>query len=243
MGITSPEETHVVEENLKQFPDLKQELNDMEMSLEKYAQSNSVQPSSSVKEKLFKQVFPENEIAPVISINKGSTVIPFYKLIAAASLLLLIGSIVLNYSFYHKYHRADNELQLAQQKIEQAQKYNQAMSQDLDVVTNRYAQPVVLKGTPNAPDAVAKIFWMKNTGDVYINPTNLPKTPSGKQYQLWGIVNGKPVDGGMIITEKGIYHIQKMKSFGEAEAFAITLEKTGGSSTPTMSQMVVIAKM
>lgn len=248
MGISSPEETQIVEHHLEQFPELKQELNDIEISLEKYAQANAIQPSSAVKEKLFKEVFPEsteneNKTATVIPINRRSVSVPFYKLIAAASVLLLIGSIVLNYNFYHKYHHADNELQIALQKMEQQQQSNQAMSQDLDVVTNKYAQPVVLKGTPIAPDAVAKIFWMKNTGDVYINPTNLPKAPAGKQYQLWGIVDGKPVNGGMIITDKGIYHIQKMQSFGKAEAFAITLEKAGGSPTPTMDQMVVIAKM
>ncbi len=103
--------------------------------------------------------------------------------------------------------------------------------------------PVVLNGTPHAPDALAKIYWMKNTGEVYVDPTNLPGVPEGKQYQLWAIVDGKPVDAGMISTEKGIYHIQKMKSFGQAQAFAITLEKAGGSPTPTMDQMFVIAKI
>ena len=73
--------------------------------------------------------------------------------------------------------------------------------------------------------------------------TNLPSVPEGMQYQLWAIIDGKPVDAGMISTEKGIYHIQKMKSFGRAEAFAITLEKAGGSPTPTMDQMYVIAKI
>jgi anti-sigma-K factor RskA len=117
------------------------------------------------------------------------------------------------------------------------------MSHDLDVVTNKYAMPVVLNGTPHAPDALAKIFWMKNTGQVYIDPTNLPKVPTGKQYQLWGIVDGKPVSGGMIETSKGVYQIQKMKSFGKVDAFAITLEKAGGSPTPTMDEMIVSAKM
>ena len=250
MGISSPEETREVEQYLQQFPELKQELNEIEISLEKYARANAVEPSASVKEKLFKQVFPgspegEGKAARVIPIqsNNRTSSFPYYKLIAAASVLLLIISAVLNFNFYQKYHKADAQLQIAQQKMEQQQKSNQAMTQDLDVVTNKYAQPVLLKGTPNAPDAVAKIFWMKNTGEVYINPTNLPNAPAGKQYQLWGIVDGKPVDGGMITTEKGTFHIQKMKSFGKAEAFAITLEKAGGSPTPTMDQMVVIAKM
>jgi anti-sigma-K factor RskA len=47
----------------------------------------------------------------------------------------------------------------------------------------------------------------------------------------------------MISTEKGVYHIQKMRSFGKAQVFAITLEKAGGSPTPTMDQMIVQAKI
>ena len=246
MGISSPEEIQIVEETLKQFPELKQELEDIEISLEEYAQANAIEPPSAAKEKIMSRVSgnsakAENKKAPVIHINKKAPM--FYKWIAAASIILLIGSMVVNYSYYEKYHDTRQELQVAQQKIEQQQKSNLAMSQDMDIVTNKYAQPVLLKGTPKAPDAVAKIFWMKNTGDVYINPTNLPQAPAGKQYQLWAIVDGKPVDGGMIVTEKGTYHIQKMKSFGKADAFAITLEKAGGSPTPTMNEMVVIAKM
>jgi cell division protein FtsL len=248
MRISSPEEVQIVEATLKQFPELKQELEDIELSLEEYAQLNAIQPPASAKEKIMSRVFAEgakaeNKNAPVIPIHKKTTIPKLYKWIAAACIVLLIGSLIVNYSYYEKYHDTQQELHAAQQKIEQQHKSNLAMSQDMDIVTNKYAEPVLLKGTPKAPDAVAKIFWMKNTGDVYINPTNLPQAPAGKQYQLWAIVDGKPVDGGMIVTEKGTYHIQKMKSFGKAQAFAITLEKEGGSPTPTMSEMVVIAKM
>jgi anti-sigma-K factor RskA len=102
-----------------------------------------------------------------------------------------------------------------------------------------------LHGMGVAPDAAAKIFWMKNTGEVYVDPSNLPELQPGKQFQLWAIVDGKPVDAGMILTSKqgDKYRIQKMRSFGKAEAFAITIEKAGGSPTPTMDQMVVMGKM
>jgi anti-sigma-K factor RskA len=85
---------------------------------------------------------------------------------------------------------------------------------------------------------------MKNTGEVYIDPSNLPEAPAGKQYQLWAIVDGKPVDGGMIITTKkdNKYRIQKMKTFGKAEAFAVTLETEGGNPTPK-GDMYVLGKM
>lgn len=248
MGISSPEENQIVKEHLDRFPELNQELKETEIVLENYALSNSTQPAPSVKEKLFNQLFsgdekkPVNE-APVVSLTKKPFVPLFYKSIAAAVFVLLIGSMVLNYSYFNKYHKAQDALDLAQQQLQQKEKSNEAMSHDLDVVTNKYAMPVVLNGTPHSPDALAKIFWMKNTGQVYIDPSNLPKVPSGMQYQLWGIVDGKPVSGGMIETSKGIYHIQKMKSFGKVDAFAITLEKAGGSPTPTMDQMIVSAKM
>ncbi len=248
MRISSKEETQIVKEHLEKFPELKEELNEIEGALENYATSNGTTPNSVVKERLFNQLFPSTEgeevkEASVVSINKKYPIPLFYKSIAAAVFILLIGSMVLNYTYFTRYHKAQNDLDVALQQLQQKEQSNEAMSRDLDVVTNKFAMPVVLKGTPQAPEALAKIFWMKNTGQVYIDPTNLPKVPPGKQYQLWGIVDGKPVSGGMIETSKGIYHIQKMKSFGQVDAFAITLEKAGGSPTPTLDQMVVSAKM
>jgi hypothetical protein len=209
MRATSPEETQLVEEHLERFPELKEELKEIETSLENYALANSVAPSPAVKEKVFNQLFEgeqekKNE-APVVplTVNSKYRVSLFYKSIAAAVFILLVGSMALSYTYYSKYHKAQDELAAVQQQLQQKEISNKAMTHDLDVVTNKYAMPVVLNGTPHAPDAVAKIFWMKNTGDVYIDPTNLPKIPAGKQYQLWGIVDGKPVSGGMIQTSKG----------------------------------------
>ena len=257
MGACSPEESQVVEKHLQQFPELKEELDNIELSLENYAQLHATPPAPSVKEKLMERLFSEDEKpvadqlnsspdfspSPVISLQARNTIPIFYKWVAAAVIVLLIGSIILNYSYFNKYHNTQKALAAAEQRLQEKEKSNEAMTRDLNVVTDKYAMPVVLKGTDKAPEAVAKIFWLKNTGQVYIDPSNLPKAPEGKQYQLWAIVDGKPVSGGMIQTSKGIYHIQQMKSFGNVDAFAITLEKAGGSPTPTMDQMVVIGKM
>ncbi|MEP6949311.1 MAG: anti-sigma factor [Ginsengibacter sp.] len=251
LGLSSPEETLQVEEWVSQYPDIKEEIEAIEMSLESYAQAHAIVPSPLVKNKILSQIAQDEEknvyTLPSANNRKAQSNVyripAFFKLAVAAIFVLLIGSIVLTYSYYTKYESASSDLQVAQQKLEQQNQANLAMKTDINVMTDKNSQPVVLKGTPHAPDALAKIFWMKNTGDVYVDPSNLPATPSGKQYQLWAIVDGKPVDAGMISTEKGIYYIQKMKSFGHAEAFAITLEKAGGSPTPTMDEMFVISKI
>jgi anti-sigma-K factor RskA len=246
MGLTSAEETKQVEEWITQYPEIKQQLNAIEVSLESYAQAHAIEPSSSVKDKIFSQLKETGNIPSTnfTSLQQKVYHIPtYFKVAAAAILILLIGSIALNYFYYSKYQSANNDLQMAQEKIKQNEQVNLAMKTDINVMSDKNSLPVVLKGTPHAPDALAKIYWMKNTGEVYVDPSNLPAVPGGKQYQLWAIVDGKPVDAGMISTEKGIYHIQKMKSFGSAQAFAITLEKAGGSSAPTMDEMYVIAKI
>ena len=163
---------------------------------------------------------------------------------AAASIILLMGSLMLNVMFYGKYDTASKKLDETQQQLADATQSNDSMKTDMGIVHNKYSMPVALHDMDSTSDATAKVFWMKNTGDVYVDPSNLPDVPQGKQYQLWAIVDGKPVDAGMIITSKAgtKYRIQKMKAtFGAAQAFAISLEKEGGNPTPT--KVVAMGKL
>jgi hypothetical protein len=306
-GITSNEETLQVEQWANQYPEVKKEIEELQQVMENYAMAEAIQPDKSFKEKILAKIAPDNSVKEntfskntspanqdTFSVTKEHTktdgakvysMPSYFKWAAAASVILLFGSLILSYTYYNKYHSANKNLQITQKQLneqnklitlalQQSQQQKQGkdsaqdklenekltadqirnqlqhqkevaegMKRDISVMTDKYSLPVVLKGTPHAPDALAKIFWMKNSGDVYVDPRNLPETPAGKQYQLWAIVDGKPVNAGMISTEKGIYHIQKMKSFGKAQAFAITLEKSGGNLTPTMDQMVVQAKI
>jgi anti-sigma-K factor RskA len=53
-------------------------------------------------------------------------------------------------------------------------------------------------------------------------------------------VNGKPEDAGLMSNCDGVC---KMKNIPKAEAFAITLEKKGGSPTPNLASMFVMGKV
>lgn len=109
----------------------------------------------------------------------------------------------------------------------------------LALYQNPSYQKINLTSVPGKPKAAVEIFWNKATQDVYAANISLPAAPSGKQYQLWALINGKPVNAGMIT---GNTLPQKMIAFAKADAFAITLEKEGGSLTPTLSEMYVLGK-
>lgn len=237
-GIASDAEKQQVEAWRLQYPEVAAELNAIERGLESYARANAVTPAAGVKEKLFAQINNAASAAPVIAINSGQAKEPefnFWKWAAAASVVLLIGSAVLNVTFYNKSETAETKLAEAEEQLTIASNQAEQMQQYLDVVRNPFSKPVKLDGQPQLPDATAKIFWMTNTHEVMVDASNLPDAPAGKQYQFWAIVDGKPVDGGLIITnDKGKkFRMQKMKSFGRAEAFAISLENEGGNPVPT----------
>ena len=256
LGMTNEQETAGVNALAKQYPEVAAEIAAIESSLQNYAALYAEKPGDAVKEKLLAEIGQpalEGSIQATGTSRTGKVVsISYWRSAAAAAAILLIGSTIFNVVFYNKYQAAQKDYEAAVteknntlDQLASLEESNAAMKNDMGVIQSKYSEPVALHGLQAAPDAAAKIFWMKNTtGDVYIDPSNLPEAPTGMQYQLWGIVDGKPVDGGMIVTSKkgDKFHIQKMKTFGKAEAFAVTLETAGGNPTPK-GDMYVVGKM
>ncbi|HEY4654886.1 MAG TPA: anti-sigma factor, partial [Cyclobacteriaceae bacterium] len=61
------------------------------------------------------------------------------------------------------------------------------------------------------------------------------------QYQLWGIVDGKPVDAGVFDSDAdGLIPMQRIRG---ASAFAVTIEPRGGNQQPTLSTLQVIGNV
>ena len=234
-GLTSAAESAEVVQWAKQYPEVAAEIDAIQSGLESYARSQAMEPAALVKDKIFAAI-NTNNAAPVIDLNPGDgnnttvrRVTHFWKYAIAACIVLLLGSLILNYTFYTKYREAGKELGITQTELEQQKELAKNMQDDMGVMTNKDAMHVKLGGMPDVPDATARIYWIQQTSEVYLDPSNLPEVPNGKQYQFWAIVDGKPVNGGIITTEingKKV-HIQRMKSFGKAQAFAVSLEDAG----------------
>jgi hypothetical protein len=250
MGLTSAEETAEVAQWAQQYPEVAAEIEAIQAGIESYALAHAVVPDASVKEKIFASINNE-KVAPVVNLKttnnvtaKVYSISPVWKYAAAASIVLLVGSIGLNIALNNKYQSANSALASTQTELQQQKELANNMNNDMGVMTNKNAMPVSLAGMPDVPDAAARIYWMQNTKEVYIDPSNLPKAPAGKQYQFWAIVDGKPVSGGMITTEINgkTVHVQKMKSFGSAQAFAVSLEDAGPEK-PAPSKVMVMGKI
>lgn len=238
LGIASAEESRDVEAWAKQFPEVADEIRAIEESLENYAVTHAMPPAEKVKEKVFISINAQRNV-PVIAISSR------WKWVAAASILLLIGSLYINFSYYQKYQDAQSALANTQTELQQQKEFAQTLQGDIEKMGSMNAMPVSLKGMPDVPNSAARVYWMQDSHEVWIDPSYMPKAPEGMEYQLWGFVDGKPVSGGMIKTlnNGSNVRLQKMKSFGKVEAFAVTLEKAGPEKPAPGGKVYVMGKI
>jgi anti-sigma-K factor RskA len=168
----------------------------------------------------------------------------------AASVALLL-SLLGNALLYTNWKSANSELVALQNEKAQFATTTTVVERKLDdlrqenqVLRNDEFRAVALAGTKAAPSAHARVLFNPATHKVYVDVRSLPALPTGKQYQLWALDKGKPIDAGVLTlataTGEGLQH---MKDIASAQAFAMTVEPTGGSVGPTLSTMTVMGNI
>ncbi len=246
-ALNSVERTEV-EQMLTQHKELRDELNAIELALESYAMAYQKQPSAglfnTILTKVETGIKPQQTSAKTIELTQPKkTTGNIIRYFAYAASLLLFVSVAINVYYYSNYQRVQDELaQMKDQNTMLADQYGviqadfNSLKNDMNVIKSPSYMAVTMKGQPVSPNSIAVVYWDKTTGQVYINANNLPAPENGKQYQLWALKDGKPIDAG-VFDMNG--QMQLMKNITEADAFAVTLEPVGGLPAPSGSIYVV----
>jgi len=263
-GALTTSEREEVEQMAKLYPEVKTELDLILDTFNQYVSLHAVTPPAYLKEKVLNAVNSHNQKnknldSPETLASQGARIIPMvkersdaaastaFKWLIAASITLLLVSNALSIYFYKNWKNTEQRLQLAEvsqqqyaQNIQQVRQQLTQKEQTLALVSDPVTEQVVLKGVAKSPDSKVTIYWHQETKKVYLCVNNLPLPPSDKQYQLWALQDGKPIDAGVLNTADGLIAVQPMKNIAQAQAFAITLEPKGGNVSPTLDQMYVM---
>ncbi len=240
-GALSEEESAEVTQNIKQYPELEKEVEEIEAAL--LDLSAAVAPNNpqflinSIKQKLESG----NSSIP----QRKRTRIPAY-IGWAASLLLLVGL----FFMFNKNRELRESLQAAQaekaqieSQIADARNDAQKAEDLLSVVLDRNIIRVPLEGQEVAPNAYATVFWDETRDTAYIDAKNLPAPPRGMVYQVWSLKLSPltPSSIGMLDNfEEDENKVFELPNPNASEAFGITLEPEGGSESPTMEQLYTL---
>lgn len=239
LGATTEQESAEVESMIALYPELAAELAQIQEAMEEYVLLHAQTPPIGLKEKTHKAIFGaasefEKEI-PKASFTIEKNENSFTKTFgwrAAASWALLAMSVGANIYFFNEWKSTESKLVVAQSQNTQMAQNEVILKANYEskiaIMDNEAFKKITLKGTPNAPEAKASVYFNANSKEVYLASMDMPELPTGKQYQLWAIIGGKPVDAGLI-SEKD--STGKMKLSPNATHFAISIENTGGSTT------------
>lgn len=246
LGELSDLERTEVEKNLKQYPEVRKELARIEEAQEKLLMEASMKPRASVKTSLFAKIDQRKQEVKELPLSPPQTTsVSFWKLAAAASVTVALISSYLAYDYWNKWKKTENNLtELIAQNQRVAEDYNKVnqrldqIENDLNITNNPAFQRVVMKGTPNAPSALASVYWNESTKEVYLSIQDMKQLTQENQYQLWAIIDGKPVDAG--VFDGNTAGLLKMKDISSGAAtFAVTIEPRGGKQSPTLETMQV----
>lgn len=255
LGQLSAPEMLEVERMAASAPEIKRELEAIEIALEAYAIENAVEPREDLFNELEAKLNPVQQTSfsiqppPPVKGEQRSNKSLIYALAACVGLLVVSGIALIN---------AHVELGKAQQQIialrTETDRYAKGMNvlkqtnTELQTVADMIDDPnwaiVQLAGTKTSPASKMMVYWNRKSQDVVLDKSRmkLPENDQAHQYQLWALVGGKPVDLGVFdVKTDSAQMLLRMKEIPNAEAFAVTLEKRGGSVNPTMDQMVVFA--
>ena len=254
----SPDERRRVESYAAEYPEVKAEIEQIELDLEHYAvlHGQATPPPPSVLTSVLRRIEPATSpVAPTDSATahtpppptraeQGANPLLWILLIALA--LALAG---LAYFYFQsqdrlsEVNRLTTEFTALEEDCQQVADNYEADQQQIQLLTDIDTRGVVLAGTDNAPDSRAQVFYNRTQNSVLFTAANLPTPPTGRQYQLWALDSeGNPQDLGVLdrnLTGEQLINIGTNPD-SDTQAFAITLEVEGGRPTPDLSQLQVI---
>jgi hypothetical protein len=246
LGDVSPQEKQEVECLSKIYPEIKEELKSIELSLELFAQDQSTAVPENVKQNIFAEIEKDSNTTPLSfsktenpissSTDKPTTELSFSKrnYYKVASILLAIGFASSAVYFTSTLKSNQSAIVAANDTAKQLDADNRLLQQELALNTNQEFSKIILNGNEKVAQQSIQLFWNKKSGQLFLSQNNFPAIASNKQYQLWGLDNGKPIDLG-VFDGKG--KLIAMKDIKNLQTFAITIEDKGGKPTPNLAEL------
>lgn len=249
------------------YPEIQEELTRIEESLEFFAMQGKMQTPDFMKERIMAAIaeteqdgeapIVEEKAAKLKSLNnqESSRGGRSMLLVAASIALLLISS----YTAF-QWVQGTNENERLQAKIE-SQK-GKLKSQGADLMTSSKSlkelrseledkkerlafvskegtSKIALNGVPGHEGSRVTMYYDKLTAESYCEINQLEELSDDQQYQLWAIVDGKPISMSVFSIDENKQDWMKMEDIANVQTFAITIEPYGGVESPTLENMVV----
>ncbi|MDN3686204.1 anti-sigma factor [Cyclobacterium jeungdonense] len=240
----------------KKYPEIQQEIEDIEAAMFAFDTASGSEPSNAVKNKIFASLDAERETetSPKELEEKEVRLYPAanpWKPFAVAASLTAVLAIGAAAYFGYRYYEAEERVLLALEQnatLADNLQRTQVRLDQLDADTKQLLSgnfdrvPMKGEGLPMQEDARVDVFWDRESSEVFLSVNQLAELDENSDYQLWAIGEDGPVGIGLVNPAEKL-NLQAMQAAGEVQAFAITIEPKGGSESPTLEKLVVLGEV
>ena len=254
----APDERRRVESYVDQYPEVKEELTEIEVALEQYAllQGQITPPPAAALAAALTMIpatgagpatgspLPPAPASAAPTPRKNANPLTWLLCIALA---LALGGLV--YFMTQASERSEDVEEVEQRfttleaDCERIRDANLSDRQQLALLSDPDTRGVVLEGQGDTPNSRAVVFYNQQSGEVLFSAANLPAPPTGRQYQLWAIDANGPQDLGVLDRDLDDNTLIDVRFVPNTATFAITLEEAGGKPTPDLTQLQVIGNV
>lgn len=235
LGKVTETERLEVEQYATQYPEIKAEIEAIEIALEEFAMAQRVPPMPGGIDKIMARI--EEPPAPkhFSTSNIGAII----------SLLLLAALAIYQFTKLRVLEQENQESKLRIDNLIAERDLCNTSLRQLNIKTNLLRAegniPVAVKGLAEFEEAIVNVHWNRVSKESYLDIVKLPAPARGKQYQLWAIIEGKPTDMGPLDRELTTDNFITITHFEEAvQAFAISEEPLGGSPDGNPSKVIMV---
>jgi anti-sigma-K factor RskA len=252
------------------FPEVAAEISALEAVLVRSAELEAVAPPADMQDRIWAAIQANGEAGATVVDTAAEAAVPreqATKIIppggngsrsmprtqAAAWVALAAGLVGCVFVLVRNNHnRQEQTIVALNSRIGEMSRQQQTLAASLDryrreaeMAAQPGMQPIaMLSMLPGHPMA-ATVYWNKAKAEAYVSVQKLPPPPEGMQYQLWAISRGQAVSIGMLENEVAAAGgMQKVPMpVHDGQAFAVSLEKAGGSPSPTPDKIYLMGKM
>lgn len=246
-GQLPPDEAAEVERMAQQYPAIRTELEALELALEEVTLASfNASPSPGLLDNIMQQIAETDATsvaAPVLPLPENVSPSPTatrsfpWPWVALAAAIALLLSLAFNFQQYQQLRDAQDQIAGLNQRQEEFAEQLQRTADQFAILSDANSQVIDLQGLDLAPNAQARVYWQAETRKVLFQMSNLPSLSEEQVFQLWAIIDGQPVDAGLMLADGRLQLAKPIE--GEVSAFAVTIEPEGGSVSPTLEQMVL----
>jgi len=226
LGLTTEEESRMVEALAAEHEEVRQELITLRRSMEQFAAEQGA-PASSVK-----NPGVDRSNLGLRKLN-GRVLWP----LATAFVFLWGVSAALRSDIQHQQLREwQTRFAMLEKECDEKQHSIQTLADHTAFIQHRHTSKVILNGQSLCQGHFAIAFWNPAAEKCYVDLGSMPPAPKGKTYQVWADVDGCMVNAGIVhCGREG--HLQEVRFIPNASSINITLEPEGGSEEPTIERL------